>query len=598
MGCHMKFYHVGLVCVLMGSWRIVYAMELQVEQSQEIAIARAKTLLELGKMLVESKEYEKALEYLEEASTQGTDKASSVAAAVQLGELYYKGFGVEIDYKKAHECFMQGANQKEDLQALVVAYQHLGEMYFLGRGVEKDYQKAGMYFQLLNNPEIAGFSVPSVILVLWRLARVYAITHDGAKAAKLRKEIIAAYGKLDAKSLIELIHALAYADTPLLFEIACGEVKKSALWRFNFEQINSLPGYMGSRIILDKILASCGLMPARELAVVKGHEGWVCSVCVTKDGKIVSGSDDKTVRVWDMQGQELAICRGHEHLVFSVCVTKDGKIVSGSKDHTVRIWDMQGKELAIYRGHGDMVRSVCVTADGKIVSGSYDKTIRVWDMKGKELAICRGHEGPVYSVCITADGKIVSGSYDKTVRVWDMQGKELAICRGHEASVYSVCAMKDGKIVSGSEDKMVRVWDMQGNQLAVCRGHEGWVMSVCITNDGKIVSGSWDFTVRVWDMQGTQLAVCRGHDYWVKSVCVTKDGKIVSGSYDKTMRVWDMRLLDRLERMNQDQARALWELLHNVSKRSKIGKQELWKEIEKILGEDAQLAYHIVNNNE
>ncbi len=39
---------------------------------------------------------------------------------------------------------------------------------------------------------------------------------------------------------------------------------------------------------------------------------------------------DKTVRVWDMQGKELAICRGHEDRVYSVCVTDDGKIVSGS----------------------------------------------------------------------------------------------------------------------------------------------------------------------------------------------------------------------------------------------------------------------------
>ena len=53
-----------------------------------------------------------------------------LAARVQLGELYYGGFGVEIDYEKAHECFVQAANQKEDLQAQVVACQYLGEMYF------------------------------------------------------------------------------------------------------------------------------------------------------------------------------------------------------------------------------------------------------------------------------------------------------------------------------------------------------------------------------------------------------------------------------------------------------------------------------------
>ncbi len=56
----------------------------------------------------------------------------------------------------------------------------------------------------------------------------------------------------------------------------------------------------------------------------------VRSVCVTKDGKILSGSSDHTVRVWNMECNELAICRGHEDPIFSICVTQDGKIVSGS----------------------------------------------------------------------------------------------------------------------------------------------------------------------------------------------------------------------------------------------------------------------------
>ncbi len=101
-----------------------------------------------------------------------------------------------------------------------------------------------------------GFLCCSEALKQWRLIEpqlelVYDITHDDVNAVQLRKEIIAEYGKLDAKSLIELICALAYADIPVLLEIACDEVKKSDLGRYNFEQINSLPGDMGNRIILD-----------------------------------------------------------------------------------------------------------------------------------------------------------------------------------------------------------------------------------------------------------------------------------------------------------------------------------------------------------
>ncbi len=71
----------------------------------------------------------------------------------------------------------------------------------------------------------------------------------------------------------------------------------------------------------------------------------------------------------------------------------------------------------------------------------------------------------------------------------------------------------------------------------------------------------------------------------------------LSQALDKTIRVWDIGLLGRIVRMDEDQARALWELLHNISQKAEIDKQELWKEIEKILGEDAQVAQAKINNN-
>ncbi len=107
----------------------------------------------------------------------------------------------------------------------------------------------------------------------------------------------------------------------------------------------------------------------------------------------------------------------------------------------------------------------------------------------------------------------------------------------------------------------------------------------------RLSLGLYDRTVRVWDMQGKELAICRGHENVVDSVCVTADGKIVSGAYDKTIRVWDIGLLGRIVRMDEDQARALWELLHNISQKAEIDRQELWKDIEKILGEDAQVGH-------
>jgi WD40 repeat protein len=104
------------------------------------------------------------------------------------------------------------------------------------------------------------------------------------------------------------------------------------------------------------------------------------------------------------------------------------RIVSGSQDKTVRVWDGEsGEEVAVLKGHDGAVYSVCSfrTAEGavRIVSGSYDKTVRVWDGEsGEEVAVLKGHDGGVGSVCSfrAAEGavRIVSGSEDKTVRIW------------------------------------------------------------------------------------------------------------------------------------------------------------------------------------
>jgi WD40 repeat protein len=78
----------------------------------------------------------------------------------------------------------------------------------------------------------------------------------------------------------------------------------------------------------------------------------------------------------------------------SVAFSPDGsKIVSGSWDNTIRLWDVQsGSELAVFKGHEPDVYSVAFSPDGsKIVSGSWDKTIRLWDVQsGSELAVFKG----------------------------------------------------------------------------------------------------------------------------------------------------------------------------------------------------------------
>ncbi|KAG2337993.1 hypothetical protein BDR05DRAFT_1004611 [Suillus weaverae] len=265
---------------------------------------------------------------------------------------------------------------------------------------------------------------------------------------------------------------------------------------------------------------------ASPAASLQSHTGPVNSVAILQDGhRIVSGSYDKTVWVWDMgTGQAFgAPLQGHTGSVQSVAISSDGHyIVSGSDDASIQVWDIGTGEVlgAPLQGHTGTVHSIAISLDGtRVVSGSFNDTIRMWDMGTREAF----------------------GSPIKNHSIWDNLGVECGAGKAlgapleeHSNWVWSVAVSPDTRcVVSDSSDTTVRVWDIgTGKALgAPLQGHTGPVLAVAISRNGHhIVSGSDDMTISgvgYEDWRGSGRPFLRAH--WN---CLT-------------VRVWDIEYLSQ-----------------------------------------------------
>ncbi|MEL7359983.1 MAG: WD40 repeat domain-containing protein, partial [Cyanobacteria bacterium J06560_6] len=267
----------------------------------------------------------------------------------------------------------------------------------------------------------------------------------------------------------------------------------------------------------------------RERLKLEGHSSPVNSVAFSPEGdRIVSGSYDSTLRLWDLKGNAIGKpFEGHSGSVSSVAFSPKGdRIVSGSDDGTLLLWDLEGNTIGFaFEGHNGQILSVAFSPKGdRIVSGSYDNTLRLWDLEGNAIGSAfKGHNGRVLSVAFSPEGdRIVSGSYDNTLQLWDLEGNTVgATFEGHRGPVWSVgFSLQGDRIVSGSDDRTLRLWDLEGNAVgAAFEGHSNRVLSVAFSPEGdRIVSGSYDNTLRLWDLEGNAVgAALEGHENSVLS---------------------------------------------------------------------------------
>ncbi|KAK2616514.1 hypothetical protein QQS21_000557 [Conoideocrella luteorostrata] len=303
--------------------------------------------------------------------------------------------------------------------------------------------------------------------------------------------------------------------------------------------------------------------------------------------KIVSGSRDKTIRVWDMHTLECKLVIGppdvvnganllldeegnpnhyasrfgndraavsvpstvsfpEHHKASILCLQYDDEIlVTGSSDATCIVYDVKAGYKPIRRLRHHTAAVLDLAFDKKhIVTCSKDISICVWDRAtGALLRQLRGHTGPVNAVQMR-DNTIVSCSGDFKVKLWNIDtGKNIREFVGHTKGLACSQFSEDGRFVaSAGNDKVIRIWDANtGECVREMKAHENLVRSLHIDSvSGRLVSASYDSDIKVWDMEtGHQLLdFPKWHTSWVLSA-KSDYRRIVSTGQDPKILIMD-----------------------------------------------------------
>lgn len=247
----------------------------------------------------------------------------------------------------------------------------------------------------------------------------------------------------------------------------------------------------------------------------QGHSGKVHNLIFTPDGnKLISVSEDKSIRVWNVQSGELLnkfesqVGDGYEGMFYASALSPDGKLlavagyqVATEKENYVIVINLEkGVQVATAVGHTDVINSLSFAGNSKyLASGSADGTVRIWKMENFPTLITTATlevGTPVYSL-----------SFNRTTQ-------DLAVAsESNNIMVYPLAALDRG------EKKFVaKLWHK----------HKGVLNKLAYSPDGGfLASTSFEKELILWNSEGTVVRDIDKLKNVVTAIAFSFDGKIL-----------------------------------------------------------------------
>ncbi len=281
-----------------------------------------------------------------------------------------------------------------------------------------------------------------------------------------------------------------------------------------------------------------------------GHLGYIWKILRLNAHMFLSGGRDKSIRIWNAEGQLLQILQGHQNSILCLEKLNEDAFISGSRDKQICLWQRQadGKfQLTnTFQHHSALVLSLCRLTGDLFASAGGDGRIVISNLKGEIINTLEGHTNWVWQVRLLANNHLASCSEDGTIHIWNYQAGQLiytftepcaVICMAfdeHSRQLFS--GNLDGELVIRTLDETFR--ETKQTRIA---SHQGIIRDILIWDENRLVSGGEDNTVRVWNRTSWQCLAEFPHQNFVQSLERLEATTLLSASYDGNIKQWTIK---------------------------------------------------------
>ncbi|XP_077467311.1 echinoderm microtubule-associated protein-like 2 isoform X1 [Stigmatopora argus] len=281
---------------------------------------------------------------------------------------------------------------------------------------------------------------------------------------------------------------------------------------------------------------------------------YVLCVAFAENGDAITGDSSGNIYVWAKGGNRISqvLAGAHEGGIFSICVLKDGTLVSGGgKDRKVALWDREYRKQAEMEV-GDALGPIRAIAEGKagqLFIGTTKNAILKAAFPDTATAIVQGHTGELWGLAAHAAlDRFVTCCQDKLVHLWDAKShqpiwtktvEDPARCAGFHPNgeVLAIGTMTGRWLVLDTDTRDLVSMHTDGNEI---------ISNVAYSPDGNFLAvSSHDNFVYVYAVtengrKYARVGKCTGHSSFVTHVDWSSDSAfLVTNSGDYEILFWE-----------------------------------------------------------